>query len=46
LISFGLANRTREVADDIADEEKRRGDQQGILIEEAWALYKKWQWQK
>jgi hypothetical protein len=30
-----------EVADEIADEGKRRGVQQGVLIEEAWALYKK-----
>jgi hypothetical protein len=29
-----------EVADEIADEAKRRGVQQGVLIEEAWALYK------
>jgi hypothetical protein len=28
------------VADEIADEAKRRGVQQGVLIEEAWALYK------
>jgi hypothetical protein len=28
------------VADEIADEAKRRGIQQGVLIEEAWALYK------
>jgi len=27
------------VADAIADEAKRRGVQQGVLIEEAWALY-------
>jgi hypothetical protein len=30
-----------DVADEIADEAKRRGVQQGVLIEEAWALYKK-----
>lgn len=29
-----------EVADEIADEAKRRGVQQGVLIEEAWALYR------
>lgn len=28
------------VADEIAGESKRRGVQQGILIEEAWELYK------
>lgn len=28
------------IADEIADEAKRRGVQQGVLIEEAWALYK------
>jgi hypothetical protein len=28
------------VADEIAEEAKRRGVQQGVLIEEAWALYK------
>ena len=28
------------VADEIADEAKRRGVQQGVLIEEAWALYR------
>jgi len=28
------------VADEIADEAKRRGVQQGVIIEEAWALYK------
>jgi hypothetical protein len=28
------------VADEIADEAKRRGVQQGVLIEEAWELYK------
>ena len=28
------------VAIEIADEAKRRGVQQGVLIEEAWALYK------
>jgi hypothetical protein len=27
------------VADEIANEAKRRGVQQGVLIEEAWALY-------
>jgi hypothetical protein len=32
-----------DVADEIADEAKRRGVQQGVLIEEAWALYKKQQ---
>jgi hypothetical protein len=30
-----------DVADEIADEAKRRGVQQGVLIEEAWDLYKK-----
>ena len=29
-----------QVADEIAEEAKRRGVQQGVLIEEAWALYK------
>jgi hypothetical protein len=29
------------VADQIADEAKRRGVQQGVIIEEAWALYQK-----
>ncbi len=29
------------VAEEIANEAKRRGVQQGVLIEEAWALYKK-----
>jgi len=29
------------VADEIADEAKRRGVQQGVIIEEAWALYKR-----
>ena len=29
-----------QIADEIADEAKRRGVQQGVLIEEAWALYK------
>lgn len=29
------------IAAEIADEARRRGVQQGILIEEAWALYKK-----
>jgi hypothetical protein len=29
------------VADEIANEAKRRGVQQGVLIEEAWALYKR-----
>lgn len=28
------------VASEIADEARRRGVQQGVLIEEAWALYK------
>jgi hypothetical protein len=28
------------VADEIADEAKRRGVQQGVIVEEAWALYK------
>jgi hypothetical protein len=28
------------VSDEIADEAKRRGVQQGVIIEEAWALYK------
>ena len=28
------------VADEIADEAKQRGIQQGVLIEEAWELYK------
>jgi hypothetical protein len=28
------------VADEIANEAKRRGVQQGVLIEEAWALYR------
>lgn len=28
------------VADEIAEEARRRGVQQGVLIEEAWALYK------
>ena len=28
------------IADEIADEAKRRGVQQGVLIEEAWALYR------
>ena len=28
------------VADEISDEAKRRGIQQGVLIEEAWELYK------
>ncbi len=27
------------IADSIADEAKRRGVQQGVVIEEAWALY-------
>lgn len=30
-----------EVAQDIAAEAKYRGVQQGVVIEEAWALYKK-----
>jgi hypothetical protein len=29
-----------QVADEIANEAKRRGVQQGVLIEEAWALYR------
>jgi hypothetical protein len=29
-----------EVADEIAEEARRRGVQQGVLIEEAWVLYK------
>ena len=29
-----------EVADDIASEAQRRGVTQGVLIEEAWALYR------
>jgi hypothetical protein len=29
-----------EVADEISAEAKRRGVQQGVLIEEAWALYR------
>jgi len=29
-----------DVADEIAHEAKRRGVQQGVLIEEAWRLYK------
>ena len=29
-----------DVADEIANEAKRRGVQQGVLIEEAWVLYK------
>ena len=29
------------IADEIANEAKRRGVQQGVIIEEAWALYKK-----
>ena len=28
------------VADEIADEAKRRGVQQGVLIEKVWALYR------
>lgn len=28
------------VSDEIANEAKRRGVQQGVIIEEAWALYK------
>jgi hypothetical protein len=28
------------VADEIADEAKRRGVQQGVILEEAWALYR------
>lgn len=30
-----------QVSEEIANEAKRRGVQQGVLIEEAWALYKK-----
>lgn len=30
-----------DVATSISDEAKRRGCQQGVLIEEAWALYQK-----
>jgi hypothetical protein len=29
------------VADEIAEEARRRGVQQGVVIEEAWALYKR-----
>jgi len=29
-----------DVSDEIANEAKRRGVQQGVIIEEAWALYK------
>jgi hypothetical protein len=29
-----------DIADEIANEAKRRGVQQGVLIEEAWALYR------
>ena len=29
-----------DVSDEIAEEARRRGVQQGVLIEEAWALYK------
>jgi hypothetical protein len=29
-----------DVADEIANEARRRGVQQGVIIEEAWALYK------
>jgi len=29
-----------QIADAIADEAKRRGVQQGVVIEEAWALYR------
>lgn len=29
-----------DIADEIADEAKRRGVQQGVVIEEAWALYR------
>jgi hypothetical protein len=29
-----------QVADEIAEEARRRGVQQGVLIEEAWALYR------
>ena len=28
------------IADEIANEAKRRGVQQGVLVEEAWALYR------
>jgi hypothetical protein len=35
-----LAKVMPDVADEIADEAKRRGVQQGVLIEEAWALYR------
>lgn len=30
-----------QIAEDIANEARRRGVVQGVLIEEAWALYKK-----
>jgi hypothetical protein len=30
-----------EVSDEIANEARRRGVQQGVILEEAWALYKK-----
>lgn len=30
-----------EISEEIANEAKRRGVQQGVIIEEAWALYKK-----
>jgi hypothetical protein len=30
-----------QVSDEIAAEARRRGVQQGVVIEEAWALYKK-----
>ena len=29
-----------DVSDEIANEAKRRGVQQGVILEEAWALYK------
>jgi hypothetical protein len=29
-----------DISEEIANEAKRRGVQQGVLIEEAWALYK------
>jgi hypothetical protein len=28
------------IADEIAEEARRRGVQQGVVIEEAWALYR------
>lgn len=30
-----------QIADDIANEQKRTGKTQGVLIEEAWALYRR-----